>query len=65
MVRRETVGDVEVVMEARAVGGLGWTWSYHPSAGLGASNPGGLLPTEDAAFEAARAAAQAALGPAT
>jgi len=62
MVRRETVGDLEVVIEARAIGGLGWTWSYYPETGAGASNPGWLLPSEDAAFEAGRAAAEAALG---
>ena len=64
MVRRETVGGVELVIEARAIGGLGWTWSYcreNPETGAGASNTGWLLPCEDAAFEAARAAAIAAL----
>lgn len=65
MVRRETVGGVAVVFEARPVGGLGWTWSYypeHPGTGAEATNAGRLLPCEDAAFDAARAAAVAALG---
>jgi hypothetical protein len=62
MVRRELINGVEVVVEARAVGGLGWTWSYYPEKGSGRSNTGRLLTTEAEAFDIAIAEAKQQLG---
>jgi hypothetical protein len=59
--RRHVIGQRHIVVMARAVGGLGWTWSYLID-GLGElANSGRLLATEDEAFEAATAAAIRAL----
>jgi hypothetical protein len=59
MVREERVHGVLAVIEARAVGALGWTWSYFPESGAAGSNNGRLLPSESASFEAALTGAQA------
>jgi len=62
MVRKDSVGGIEVVFEARPVGGLGWTWSYYPERGPGGQNRGRLLSTEEEAYAAAKAAAEDELG---
>jgi hypothetical protein len=62
MVRREVIGDFTVVLEARPVGGLGWTWAYYPDQGAGGINPAGLLHSEEEAFAAALSAARRKLG---
>lgn len=62
MVRREQVRDVTVVIEARPVGGLGWTWSFYPESGEAGSNKGKLLLTEEKAYAAALAEARRTLG---
>lgn len=61
MVRKEELGGVQVVFEVRAVGDLGWTWSYYPEQGAVAHNVGRLLATQDEALQRARAAAVQAL----
>ena len=53
MVRREIVNGIEVVVEARAIGALGWTWAYHCASGQAATNSGHLLRTEEDAYSAA------------
>ncbi|RYF66037.1 MAG: hypothetical protein EOO29_39465 [Comamonadaceae bacterium] len=62
MVLKEVIAGVEVVIEVRAVGGLGWTWSYYPEQGAVGHNTGRLLRTEQEAALAAQAAAAQALG---
>ena len=63
MVRKDKVAGIEVVFEARPVGGLGWTWSFYPERGAGGQNRGRLLPTEEDAYAAAKAAAEDQLHP--
>jgi hypothetical protein len=58
MVRKETINGIEVVLEARPVGGLGWTWAYYPENGQGRSNSGRLLQSEEDAYKHAVAEAR-------
>jgi hypothetical protein len=62
VVRKDVMAGVEVVFEVRAVGTLGWTWTYYPESGPATANPGKLLASEEAALAHARAAAAMSIG---
>lgn len=61
MIREIILQGIRVTLEARAMGGLGWTWCYQIGGGEPVRNLGRLVGTETEAFEKALAAARAAL----
>lgn len=57
MIRERRIDGVRVILQARAIGGLGWTWCFEVEGQAEVRNEGPLEPSEEAAFDAALAAA--------
>lgn len=60
--REEGINGISIVIQVRAVGLLGWTWSYVPAKGMPESHSGPLLGNEEAAFASALCGAQRTIG---
>lgn len=61
MIREVVLKGIRVTLEARPIGGLGWSWTYQLGGGEPVRNLGRLAGSESEAFDKALAAAQAAL----
>lgn len=61
VIKKVVVQGTRITLEARAIGGLGWTWCYQIGDREPVKNLGRLLGNEDDAFDAALSAAVAAM----
>jgi hypothetical protein len=57
VIRQATIAGVRVTLQARALGGLGWTWSFQAEGHAEIPNTGALVDNEEVAFSTALAGA--------